>query len=322
MDTTPAHTPAHAPATTSLTALAEDARERVLQLAQAASAADAATALSEDATLRLRATDGTVTHLLRHDDGGVLVGYAQLVGRAATAPGGRAAAGATPADVEGELLVDPAHRRRGHGRALLRAVDAAAPGSRVLLWSHGDTPGARALAASAGWRRERELLRMERPTAGLADLEVPALPEGVVVDAFRPGADDEAWTALNAAAFAGHPEQGRWSVRDLRLRLAEPWFDPSVFLLARTPGGALAGFCWMKVEAAAAELYVLGAAPAHAGRGLGRALLVRGLRAVAARADVPPTVELYVDGDNAPALRLYERLGFARAAVDVQYASR
>nr|WP_276611919.1 mycothiol synthase [Kineococcus vitellinus] len=296
--------------------MAEDVRERVLRLAEAASAVDAATALSEDATLRLRSDDGTVTHLLRRDGAGTLVGYAQLVGRAP------AAAGTGTADVEGELLVDPAARRRGHGRALLEAVGEAAPASRVLLWSHGDTPGARALAASAGWRRERELLRMERPTAGLAELEVPALPPGVVVDAFRPGADDEAWTALNAAAFAGHPEQGRWSVQDLRLRLAEPWFDPSVMLLARAPGGALVGFCWMKVEPAAAELYVLGTAPAHAGRGLGRALLVRGLRAVAARADVPPGVELYVDGDNAPALRLYERLGFTRAAVDVQYASR
>ncbi len=30
--------------------------------------------------------------------------------------------------------------------------------------------------------------------------------------------------------------------------------------------------------------------------------------------------ELYVEGDNAAALRLYERLGFAVDEVDVQYA--
>lgn len=309
--------------------LTGDARAEVLALAAAASATDRATSLSEDAVLRLSGSGSTqdlthdVTHLVRRDPDGTLVGYAQLV---PTGAGG--GAGGEAPGLEGELLVHPDHRRRGHGAALLADVGARADGAGVRLWSHGDTPGAAALAARAGWARVRELLRLERPVAGLTDLEVPALPAGVTVRAFVPGADDAAWVRLNAAAFAGHPEQGRWTVADLRARLAEDWFDPSLLLLAGTGTGPVA-FCWMKVAApdvepagaAHAELYVLGVDPAHAGAGLGRALLVRGLRAVARHPAAPALVDLYVDGDNVAALKLYSRLGFARAAIDVQYAS-
>ncbi|MEZ0491377.1 mycothiol synthase [Kineococcus sp. TBRC 1896] len=284
-------------------------RRRVLDLAAAASRTDGATSLSEDAVLRLgEGTEGGsgVQHLLRTSPEGELAGYAQLAGPAG-AP-------------EGELVVHPAHRRRGHGTALLAEVERLAAGAPVRLWSHGDTPGAAALAERHGWRRARELLRLERPAAGLADLEVPALPADVRVRPFAPGEDEQAWVAVNAAAFAGHPEQGRWTVRDLRARLAEPWFDASLLLLAEGPEGVV-GFCWMKLEDGHGELYVLGVAPGHAGAGLGRALLVRGLRAVATAPAPPARVDLYVDGDNTPALRLYARLGFDRAAVDVQYAA-
>ena len=322
-----------APVVRTVGALADDVRPAVEALAAEVSAADAATALSEDAVLRLRTGGSDVTHLLVGGPGGPggpsgLRGYAQLV----TGPHG----------TEGELLVAPAARRAGLGRLLLDTAVEVAAGAPTTLWSHGDTPGAVALAARTGWTRSRELLRLERPVAGLLDLEVPALPDGLVVRPFRPGADDEAWVALNAAAFATHPEQGRWTVQDLRLRLDEPWFDPAVFLVAESttdgdaPAGALVGFCWMKSAPHAAELYVLGVAPGRGGHGLGRALLVRGLRAVATGAAtpgsvapgsdvpgsaVPGVVELYVDGDNVPAVRLYERLGFGRAAVDVQYSS-
>lgn len=279
--------------------------EGVLALAAAASKADSATALSEDAVLRLRSGEGT--HLLQHADG-VVFGYAQLSPTAIDGVEG----------FEGELLVHPEHRRRGHGTRLLADVTTNADGRPVRLWSHGDTAGAVALAARSGWTRARELLRLERPVAGLADLDVPATD--VTVRPFVPGGDDEAWVAVNAAAFAGHPEQGRWTVTDLRARIAEPWFDPSLLLLAER-GGEVVAFCWMKVADRHGELYVLGVAPGHAGAGLGRALLVRGLHAVAALEPSPELIDLYVDGDNVPAVKLYTRLGFERASIDVQYAS-
>ncbi|WP_369055522.1 mycothiol synthase [Kineococcus terrestris] len=298
-------------------ALPAEVAAAVRALAAAASAADGASALSEDALLRLDAAPDGVTHLVTAEraDDGAAAGYAQL-----------AAAGDGP--LGGELLVHPSLRRRGTGRRLLAAVRAAAGGAPVALWSHGDTPGAAALARADGWRRARELWRMERPAAGLAELVEPELPAGTTVRAFVPGQDDGAWVAVNAAAFADHPEQGRWTVDDLRLRLAEPWFEPRLLLLATGADGDLLASCWMKVAPdpsdpsgrPVGELYVLGVAPSAAGRGLGRALLVRGLRAVVAASPAPDVVELYVDAGNVPAVRLYRRLGFERAAVDVQYA--
>ncbi|MGI4894745.1 MAG: mycothiol synthase [Janthinobacterium lividum] len=291
-----------------------DTERAVRELAEAASRVDGASSLSEDALLRLRTGGGEVTHVL-HREGSDLAGYAQLVcalDRTRPYVLGR--------QLEGELLVAPAWRRRGLGAALLSEVSALADDVPTLLWSHGDTPGALALATSAGWTRARELLRLDRAMAGLDALDEPDLPAGVVVRPFVGDVDDEAWVALNAAAFAGHPEQGRWRLEDLLVRRREPWFDQAVFLLAELDGELL-GFCWMKVEEHLAELYVLGVAPGRGGRGLGRALLVRGLHAVAAQPAAPARVELYVDGDNAAALRLYTKLGFERAAVDVQYRS-
>ena len=145
----------------------------------------------------------------------------------------------------------------------------------------------------------------------------PPLTSDVTVRAFVPGVDDDAWLAVNAAAFATHAEQGKWTHADLAARLAEPWFDPAGFLLADR-GGELLGYHWTKIHPdQLGEVYVLGVAPAAQGLGLGRALLVRGLRYLAERGC--RAVLLYVDGDNAAAIALYERSGFSRDDVDVQW---
>src|SRR5690606_10535850 len=122
-----------------------------------------------------------------------------------------------------------------------------------------------------------------------------SLPAGVRLRPFRPGADEPAWRSLNARAFADHPEQGRWTLADLRLRMAEPWFDPAGFLLAeRETDGRLLGFHWTKVHAKdpsstggepapIGEVYVLGVDPQAQGLGLGRALTLAGLRSEGTR---------------------------------------
>ncbi|PPK92062.1 mycothiol synthase [Kineococcus xinjiangensis] len=283
-----------------------------------AAAEDGTGPLSEDGALRLRALAPAevvpgelaagVVHLVStaHGAPGTVTGYVQVDTSA-------------PGDASGELVVSPRHRRGGAGRALLGAARAAA-GGPLRLWAHGDLPPARALAAAAGLRRVRELSRMARPLGAGAQLPPAEPPAGTALRTFRPGADDAAWLALNAAAFAHHPEQGRWSTADLLARQREPWFDPAGFFLAEADG-ALVGFHWTKVEPGSrtGEVYVLGVAPGRAGRGLGRVLAVAGLRHLAARGCAE--VDLYVDGDNAAAVRLYSGLGFARAALDVQYRS-
>ena len=218
-----------------------------------------------------------------------------------------------------DLVVAPAARGTGLGAALAAA---AVPGTgRLTAWSHGNHPAAAALAPRFGLARVRDLWVMRRPLSGLPDLAPPA--DGIDVRAFRVGTDEDAFLAVNAAAFAHHPEQGRMTRADLEDRIAEPWFDPAGFFLAWR-GDRLLGSHWTKVHAEGSppfgEVYVVGIAPDAQGGGLGRHLTLRGLHHLADRG--LGEVILYVEADNAPAVAVYQRLGFTHAPADthVMYA--
>jgi mycothiol synthase len=261
---------------------------------EAAAAADGVSPLSEQARLNLGNPGWTHLRAVRSETG--LTGYAQL-----------------DPDGTGELVVHPEHRRRGVGRTLLDRLLAA--GAR-RVWAHGDLPAAAALARSARLQRVRSLWQLARP---LTDpLPEPELPAGVAVRSFEPGRDDAAWLALNSAAFATHPEQGRWTDGDLAQRLAEPWFDPAGFYVAFRDD-RMVGFHWTKIEDRAGEVYVLGVHPSEQGTGLGRALTLVGLRHLRERG--LDQVTLYVEEDNVAAVGLYTSLGFAKVAADVQYGT-
>jgi mycothiol synthase len=281
-------------------------RDEAVALIEAAARRDGRSAVSEQGRLLLRggARPG-VRHLLMRDGAGVLVGYAQLDGSDLVEP------------PSGELVVHPDHRGRRHGRELGAAL-LAESGRRLRLWAHGGHPAARHLAQVLGLTLFRELRQLRRPLGGLA-LAEPELPEGVRVRTFRPGADDAAWLAVNAAAFAHHPEQGALTQADLDARKAEPWFEPEGFFLAER-AGELLGFHWTKKHAAErlGEIYVLGVAPAAQGLGLGRALTAVGLRHLAGDRSLT-TAMLYVDADNTAAVRLYESLGFRTFETDLMY---
>ncbi|MEV5789960.1 mycothiol synthase [Streptomyces sp. NPDC060011] len=284
--------------------LSPDQAEDVLRLLSEAALEDGQQAVSEQGRLQLKggAREG-VRHLLL-TLGDELVGYGQLED---TDPVEAPAA---------ELVVHPAHRGHGHGRALGTAM-LNESGKRLRVWAHGGHSAARHLAQVLGLTLFRELRQMRRPLEGL-DLADPRLPEDVSVRAFVPGQDDTAWLAVNAAAFAHHPEQGSLTQRDLDDRIGEAWFDPAGFFLAFR-GDELVGFHWTKVHAeeGLGEVYVLGVRPGVQGGGLGKALTTIGLRHLAAQG--LPTAMLYVDADNKPAVAVYERLGFVTHETDLMY---
>jgi mycothiol synthase len=285
----------------------------VLALLHAATAADGVRPLSEDAELRMQ-HGSPGGHDLVVRDGTELAGYA----RVDLADDG----------AQAELVVHPAFRRRGYGRALLDQVVAAAGDRPLSIWAHGDLPGSAELLTSRGFSRDRVLLQMRRDLAGVDPDPRPGLPDDVEVGTFRPGRDEDAWLRVNARAFAWHPEQGRMSRADLELREAEPWFDPAGFLMAwrgdPDDGGRLLGSHWTKVHPPGdvgpepvGEVYVLGIDPDAQGMSLGRALTDLGLAHLRARG--LGEVLLYVEEDNAAAVRLYESRGFRRFAVDVSW---
>jgi mycothiol synthase len=283
----------------------------VAALVAATEAVDGTAGLGEHVLLHLRHGGPPAARDFAAYDGDTLAGYAHVD------------LDADPPNAE--LTVHPGHRRRGLGTALVAALEAATGGT-LAVWAHGRLPGAVALAELRGYTEERILWQLRRP---LADLPDAPLPPGVTVRPFRVGADEQAWLAVNNAAFAHHPDQGGWTAADIAAREAEPWFDPAGFLLAEDAAGALVGFHWTKVPAPSSvdgpgatdtvdgEVYVLGVDPGYGGRGLGAALTVAGLRHLAGRG--LDQVMLYVDDSNQRAVRLYERLGFAKWKVDVRY---
>jgi mycothiol synthase len=287
----------------------------VLALVEAAADADGTSPVSEHVLLHLRhGGDQDAVNLLGYL-GSTLVGYAHLDSTDLIA------------GPSAELVVHPGQRRHGVGASLVATLEKLSPDGRLRLWAHGRHADAEALARSRGYVQERILWQLRRSL--LSRFPAAPLPDGVTLRPFTVGVDEPAWVAVNNRAFATHPDQSGWTLDDIRVREAEPWFDPAGFLLAeRTAGGELVGFHWTKVHggkvdggkhdhAPIGEVYVLGVDPSAQGLGLGPALTVAGLRYLRSRGLAQ--VMLYVDESNTSALRLYERLGFTRWDVDVQY---
>ncbi|NYF97957.1 mycothiol synthase [Janibacter cremeus] len=290
-------------AVTPFARLDPDLLTSVRAAAEEATSADGVAPLSEAFLLGLP-REGE--HLVATDEGG-LAGYAQIAD-----------------DGSVEAFVVPSARAKGVGTAVLAAVLKHRPDARP--WAHGDLPGSRALAASLDLAPVRELLVLSRPVVDGDEVD-PELPEGFAHRTFEPGRDDDALLAVNAAAFATHPEQGDLDTAGLTERMEQPWFEAEgLILLEGTADGSvaehgLAGFHWTKVDPPdgdVGEVYVVGVRPDLHGRGLGGPLTGLGLAHLARRG--VREVELYVEGDNHPALATYRRAGFERKAVHVMYS--
>jgi mycothiol synthase len=208
------------------------------------------------------------------------------------------------------------------GAVLADLTSALPPATAVTdLWMSGPTDADHQAILAAGYEAVREVVQLRAP------LPVPS-PEGsktpptdVVWRTFVDGDDDREWLAVNQRAFSFHPDQGDMGQADLDRAKAEPWFDPEGFLIVDDADGTMLGFCWTKVhhdhDPVLGEIYVIGVDPSAHGRGLGRALVTRGLHHLA-QSGITNGM-LYVESDNVAANGLYAALGFTRHHSDRRY---
>ncbi len=208
--------------------------------------------------------------------------------------------------------------------ALYHALEpsiAASGATTVELWGKPAHSWHRSLAQRQGFEEVRSLhqLRCDLP------IDAPVLS----TRAFIPGQDEERLLQANNRAFASHPDQGNLTTDDLAEAARQPWFDPEGIRLYDDPEDpeGLAGFCWTKIHEPVApgqprlgEIYAIGIDPDHHGQGLGKPMTAAGL---AWLADAGLTTGmLYVEADNEPALRTYDKLGFERHRTDTAWQRR
>ncbi|MEI6648962.1 MAG: mycothiol synthase [Actinomycetes bacterium] len=297
------------------THLDDEHRSGVLELIAAATDHDGFPPIAEHVLLHLRhGGDKADSHIITCD-GPRVIGYAHL--------------DATD-EVEGpsvEIVIHPDFRNHGYGGAILSKAQEVC-GARMRLWAHGDSENSKSLATRSGFERIRTVIQMKRSL-------VEALPiqESVAnIRTFLPTLDNQEWVTLNNNIFAKHPDQSGWTLKDLGSRTSESWFDPGGFFIA-VDNETMIGFCWTKIHGGHShthsgdgkhhdhdpigEIYIMGVSSSHAGKGLGKSLVIAGLRYM--RQNGILNAMLYVDSDNSAALHLYKSLGFVESGRDVLY---
>ena len=234
--------------------------------------------------------------------------------------------GATPR-MAVEVVVHPEYYESDVARTLLaetHSVLARAGGGVLFLWVHRVGDPSTTLAARLGFEIQRQLAFMARPLD--EQPREPKIPEGVEFRPYRPDVDDDEFLRVNNAAFEGHPENGGWDRAAFAERRRLSWFDPAGLIMAWRDDTCV-GFHWTKwhshdsdevpAHEPVGEVYVLGVDPSQQGTGLGRALLLAGLRHLFER-NCRQSI-LYVDCANSGAVKLYESEGFTTEYQEVCY---
>jgi len=224
-----------------------------------------------------------------------------------------------------EAVIHPNHRSKGLGSSILKEAIKVC-GNKTRIWSHGDLPAAKAIAASLKLDRLWSNLLMSKPLG-----EIQPVTSKYPIRTFIPDFDNQPFLSLNNKVFANYPDQGGWSEDDLKVRLNESWFDEKGFFVAEDKGD-LIGFCWTKIHGAhthshngeddhgheaLGEIYVLAVNPDYKGQGVGRDLTITGLNYL--KYQGLNNVMLYVGVENKPAFNLYKSLGFNEFGSDVMY---
>jgi mycothiol synthase len=204
------------------------------------------------------------------------------------------------------IIVHPRRRRRGVGTRVLAHVVAQDPeGDAILQCSAPDSwLAGNAFLAEHGFRTmnlDLEMCRRGQPPASVRP------PREYMLRAYEATvSDDEAWRRLHADGYRGTHGFHPMTPADPETARAAPGFH----LWLAEQRGVVCGLCETRSThdgtAGLLESVVVGSG--HRGKGLGRALVVAGVRTLAAQGF--DKVDLGVYDDNTRAKALYRSLGF------------
>ncbi len=208
-----------------------------------------------------------------------------------------------------EMWLHPGHIEPSLQSALVQTgiAYAGSMGSRVLhvcVSPHGPWP---LLLQNEGLAKVRTywLMRWQEPE--LAPVE---LPEALSLGRYLPGNAEEL-TGIQNAAFGGHWGFCPNTSEEIAYR-AEMSISPHDGILLLRSDAATVGYCWTCTLGDAPHsigvISMIGIDPAFRGKGLSKPVLLAGMEYL--RSQDVKYIQLDVDSENTPAVKLYSSIGF------------
>ena len=218
-----------------------------------------------------------------------------------------------------DCLVHPRHRRRGMATTLLacamgRASELGAGVAHVNILQ--DNLSAASLLSRLGFEPVRRFLEL---SVNLSDIDFPdADCRSFSCRHLKRGEEDKLAHIQNLS-FEGTWGYNPNTPEEIIYNLADPQDVILIYKQGVSGPDTLVGYCWTELAGGAdkGRIYMLGVDPGHRGRGVGKRVLLAGLRYL--KSKNLKFVELTVDSENKAACALYQSLGFETRTTSLWY---